>query len=167
MYHFISGYTAKVAGTEMGIVDPVTTFSACFGAAFLPLHPTKYAEMLGEMMKKHKVNVWLINTGWVGGKYGVGKRIDLRYTRAMITAALDGKLDYVDYHEGAMLGTQIPTTVPGVPTELLRPKNNWADKEEFYNTADKLVDEFNENFKKYKDFANKEILAAAPKRYKR
>jgi phosphoenolpyruvate carboxykinase (ATP) len=167
MYHFISGYTAKVAGTEMGIVDPVTTFSACFGAAFLPLHPTKYAEMLGEKMKKHKVNVWLVNTGWAGGKYGVGKRIDLKFTRAMITAALEGKLDYVDYHEGSMLGTQIPSACPGVPAELLRPKNTWADEEEFYNVADKLVEEFHKNFEKYKEFANEEILAAAPRKHKR
>jgi phosphoenolpyruvate carboxykinase (ATP) len=167
MYHFISGYTAKVAGTEMGVVDPQTTFSACFGAAFLPLHPTKYAEMLGEKMKKHKVNVWLVNTGWVGGKYGVGRRIDLKYTRAMITAVLEGKLDYVDYHVGSMLGTQIPSSCPGVPSELLRPKNNWTDIDEFYKTADKLVEEFHQNFEKYKEFANEEILAAAPKKHKR
>lgn len=165
MYHFISGYTAKVAGTEMGIVEPQTTFSACFGAAFLPLHPTRYAEMLGEKMRKHKVNVWLVNTGWVGGKYGVGKRIDLKYTRAMITAALEGKLDFVDYHVGSMLGTHIPTSCPGVPTELLRPKNSWVDKEDFYKTADNLVDEFHQNFKKYKEFANEEILAAAPRKH--
>ena len=165
MYHFISGYTAKVAGTEVGIVEPKTTFSACFGAAFLPLHPTKYAEMLGEKMKKHQVNVWLINTGWIGGKYGVGKRIDLRFTRAMITAALMGKLDYVDYHTGSMLGTQIPASCPDVPAEILRPKNNWTDVEEFYKTANTLVDEFNKNFEKYKEFANDEILAATPRKH--
>lgn len=164
MYHFISGYTAKVAGTEVGITDPVTTFSACFGAAFLPLHPTRYAEMLGEKMRKHKVNVWLINTGWVGGKYGVGERIKLKYTRAMITAALEGKLDYVDYHVGSMFGTSIPTTCPGVPRELLRPKNSWTDQDEFYRTANRLVVQFHKNFEKYKDFANDEIMAAAPKK---
>jgi phosphoenolpyruvate carboxykinase (ATP) len=165
MYHFISGYTAKVAGTEIEIVEPKSTFSACFGAAFLPLHPTRYAEMLGEKMKKHNVNVWLVNTGWIGGKYGVGKRIDLRYTRAMISAALMGKLDYVDYHTGSMLGTQIPTSCPDVPAEILRPKNNWSDVNEFYNTANKLVDEFIQNFEKYKDFASKEILEAAPRKH--
>jgi len=164
MYHFISGYTAKVAGTEVGIKDPVSTFSACFGAAFLPLPPTIYAEMLGEKMKRHKVNVWLVNTGWIGGKFGVGKRIDLRYTRAMISAALEGKLDYVEYHTGSMLGTKIPTSCPGVPSEILRPKNSWSDQDEFYRTANRLVDQFHKNFEKFRDIANDEIMAAAPRK---
>jgi phosphoenolpyruvate carboxykinase (ATP) len=112
MYHFISGYTAKVAGTEMGITEPTTTFSACFGKAFLPLHPTKYAELLGEKLKKHKVNVWLLNTGWVGGSYGVGSRIKLSYTRALITAALNGELDKVEYGTTPYFGLNFPKGVP-------------------------------------------------------
>jgi phosphoenolpyruvate carboxykinase (ATP) len=164
MYHFISGYTAKVAGTEMGIKEPQTTFSACFGAAFLPLHPTVYARMLGEKMQKHKVNVWLVNTGWVGGKYGVGKRIDIKYTRAMITAALEGKLDAVEFEKGPVFGTMIPASCPGVPTEVLHPRSHWTDQKEFTATANKLVEEFHKNFEKYKEFASIEILSGAPKK---
>src|SRR5690606_22349072 len=119
MYHFISGYTAKVAGTEVGINEPVSTFSACFGAAFLPLHPTKYATMLGQKMKENKVNVWLINTGWSGGPYGVGSRMKLKYTRAMITAALNGELDNVEFVNHQIFGVAMPTTCPNVPDELL------------------------------------------------
>lgn len=163
MYHFISGYTAKVAGTEAGITEPVTVFSACFGAPFLPLHPTKYAEMLGERMKANNVNVWLVNTGWSGGAYGTGSRMKLSYTRAMITAALEGKLGPVDYVEQPIFGLNIPTSCPNVPDDILNPRNTWKDKEAYDNKAQRLANSFVENFEQYKDKANAEILAAAPK----
>ncbi|WP_055562755.1 phosphoenolpyruvate carboxykinase (ATP), partial [Hymenobacter sp. AT01-02] len=128
MYHFLSGYTAKVAGTEMGITEPQTTFSACFGQVFLPLHPTSYAHMLGQKMEEHPtLTVWLINTGWSGGAYGVGRRMPLRYTRAMLTAALDGQLHAVAYHRHPVFGVDVPATVPGVPSALLDPRQTWAD----------------------------------------
>jgi phosphoenolpyruvate carboxykinase (ATP) len=163
MFYFISGYTAKVAGTEAGIKEPQSTFSACFGAPFLPLHPTKYAEMLGARMNEHKVNVWLINTGWSGGGYGVGKRMSLKYTRAMITAALNGELNEVAYEETPIFGLHIPTSCPNVPAEILNPRNTWADKEEYDQKAMDLATKFVTNFDKYKSQANAEILAALPK----
>ena len=163
MYHFISGYTAKVAGTEVGVTDPEQTFSACFGAAFLPLHPTKYAELLGAKMKEHNVNVWLVNTGWSGGAFGTGERMSLKYTRAMITAAMQGKLDNVDYVNHPVFGLAMPTACEGAPDELLNPKDTWADKDAYDNTANKLAASFVENFEKYADNANDEIMAAAPK----
>ena len=163
MYHFISGYTAKIAGTEVGIVDPEQTFSACFGAAFLPLHPTKYAELLGEKMQEHNVNVWLVNTGWSGGAFGTGERMSLKYTRAMITAAMEGKLNEVSFQEHPVFGLAMPETCEGVPTELLNPKDTWADKASYDQTANKLAASFVENFEKYADNANDEIMAAAPK----
>lgn len=164
MYHFMSGYTAKVAGTEMGVTEPQTTFSACFGAVFLPLHPTKYAEMLGQKMDENPdVNVWLINTGWTGGSYGVGSRMKLSYTRAMITAALNSDLNNVEFTKHAIFGVEVPASVPNVPTEILDPRNTWADKEAYDKTAASLAEKFVSNFKKYADFANEEILAGAPK----
>ncbi|GAA3994572.1 phosphoenolpyruvate carboxykinase (ATP) [Hymenobacter fastidiosus] len=164
MYHFMSGYTAKVAGTEMGITEPQTTFSACFGAVFLPLHPTKYAEMLGQKMDENPdVNVWLINTGWSGGAYGVGSRMKLGYTRAMITAALNGELNDVTFTKHPIFGVEVPASVPNVPTDILDPRNTWADKEAYDKTASSLADKFVTNFRKYADFANEEILAGAPK----
>ena len=163
MYHFISGYTAKVAGTEVGVTEPQETFSACFGAAFLPLHPTKYAELLGEKMKEHSVNVWLINTGWSGGAYGVGNRMKLKYTRSMITAAMNNELADVDFKTHNVFGLAMPTSCPDVPTELLSPKDTWADKSKYDVTADKLAASFVKNFAQYADNANEEILAAAPK----
>ncbi|MCC3154555.1 phosphoenolpyruvate carboxykinase (ATP) [Hymenobacter sp. BT770] len=164
MYLFMSGYTAKVAGTEMGVTEPQTTFSACFGAVFLPLHPTKYAEMLGKKMDENPdINVWLINTGWTGGSYGVGHRMKLSYTRTMITAALNGLLDQVKFTKHAVFGVEVPGAVPGVPAEILDPRNTWADKEAYDKTAASLADKFVENFKKYADFANEEIMAGAPK----
>ncbi len=162
MFHFISGFTSKVAGTEMGITEPQPTFSACFGAAFLPIHPTKYAEILGENMKKTDVNVWLINTGWSGGAYGVGERMSLKYTRGMITAALENKLDDVEYAIDPIFGVNVPTSCEGVPSEVLVPKNTWADKAAYEKTATKLAEMFNKNFEKYADYANEEILAGAP-----
>lgn len=164
MYHFMSGYTAKVAGTEMGVTEPQTTFSACFGAVFLPLHPTKYAEMLGQKMDENPdVNVWLVNTGWTGGSYGVGSRMKLSYTRAMITAALNGELNDVDFVKHPVFGIEMPTTVPNVPTEILDPRNTWTDKDGYDKTAASLADKFVANFKKYADYANDEILAGAPR----
>ncbi|EMR02438.1 phosphoenolpyruvate carboxykinase (ATP) [Cesiribacter andamanensis] len=162
MYHFISGYTAKVAGTEAGVTEPQTVFSACFGAPFLPLHPTVYAEMLGKKMDEHNVNVWLINTGWSGGGYGVGSRIKLRYTRAMITAALKGELDEVHLEKHPIFGVNMPTSCPNVPQEILNPRNTWSDKEAYDRQASKLAKAFNDNFGKYAEFANEEILAGAP-----
>ena len=163
MYHFISGYTSKVAGTEAGVTDPEPVFSACFGAPFLPLHPTKYAEMLGEKMGKYEVNVWLINTGWTGGPYGVGNRISLKYTRAMITAALQGKLKNVGYRTHSIFGAEIPTTCPDVPNEILSPRETWKNDTAFYKKANDLASGFVENFKKFEEFANDEIMAGAPK----
>jgi phosphoenolpyruvate carboxykinase (ATP) len=163
MYHFISGFTAKVAGTEMGITEPQLTFSACFGSAFLPLHPTKYAELLGKKMKENKVNVWLVNTGWVGGSYGVGSRIKLSYTRALITAALTGEFDKVSFKKHEVFGVEIPDSCNGVPTELLDNKGIWADKAAYDAKADGLAASFVKNFDKYKSYANDEILAGAPK----
>ncbi|MFD2717493.1 phosphoenolpyruvate carboxykinase (ATP) [Hymenobacter monticola] len=164
MYLFMSGYTAKVAGTEMGVTEPQTTFSACFGAVFLPLHPTKYAEMLGQKMDENPdINVWLINTGWTGGSYGTGSRMKLPYTRAMITAALNGQLDDVKFTKHPVFGMMVPGAVPGVPSEILDPRNTWADKEAYDKTASDLADKFVANFKKYAEYANEEILAGAPK----
>lgn len=163
MYQFLSGYTAKVAGTEAGVTEPQLTFSTCFGAPFLPLHPTKYAELLGEKMRKHNVNVWLINTGWTGGSYGTGNRMKLSYTRAMITAALTGQLDAVSYETHEVFGLHFPTTCPNVPSEVLNPRNTWADKASYDTKANNLAAQFVKNFEKYADKANAEILAAAPK----
>jgi len=163
MYQFISGYTAKVAGTEAGVVEPKPTFSACFGAPFMPLHPGVYAEMLGKKIKDHHVKVWMVNTGWTGGGHGVGSRMKLEYTRAMITAALEGKLDNVPYHPHFVFGMMIPEKCPGVPSEILSAEFTWKDKDAYIKTANKLARYFIQNFEKYKDGANEEILAAAPK----
>ncbi|GGF28950.1 phosphoenolpyruvate carboxykinase (ATP) [Echinicola rosea] len=162
MYHFISGYTAKVAGTEMGISEPQKTFSACFGAAFLPLHPTKYASLLGKKMKDHNVNVWLINTGWTGGSYGTGSRMKLPYTRAMITAVLEGKLDNVTFKTHEVFNVAVPQTCPNVPSELLNPRDTWANPLEYDHKAHQLALAFVENFKKYEDFASTELMNGAP-----
>ncbi|MDO9552834.1 MAG: phosphoenolpyruvate carboxykinase (ATP) [Rhodonellum sp.] len=162
MYHFISGYTAKVAGTEMGITEPKTTFSACFGAAFLPLHPTKYATLFGEKMEQHDVNVWLINTGWTGGPYGIGSRMKLKYTRAMITAALEGHLDHVGFRKHSVFGVAIPESCPNVPKEVLSPRATWEDKDAYDKKARELGQSFIANFKKFEDYASNEILAGAP-----
>ncbi|MGV3530489.1 MAG: phosphoenolpyruvate carboxykinase (ATP) [Flavisolibacter sp.] len=163
MYQFISGYTAKVAGTEAGVTEPKPTFSACFGAPFLPLHPARYAEMLGKKMEQHQVNVWLVNTGWTGGPYGEGRRMKLSYTRAMITAALNGELDNVELHQDPIFGLAIPAAVPGVPSELLVPQNTWTDKDAYTAKAKYLAELFVKNFKAYEPGVPEEILAAGPK----
>jgi phosphoenolpyruvate carboxykinase (ATP) len=163
MYHFMSGYTAKVAGTEMGVTEPSTTFSACFGAAFLPLHPAKYAELLGQKLEGTDIKVWLINTGWTGGSYGVGHRIKLKNTRAMITAALEGKLDKVEYTTLPIFDLEIPTSCEGVPSEILNPRSTWVDKEGYDKTAQDLANKFVKNFEVYATETSEAILAAAPK----
>ncbi|MET0461526.1 MAG: phosphoenolpyruvate carboxykinase (ATP) [Chitinophagaceae bacterium] len=163
MYQFISGYTAKVAGTEAGVTEPKPTFSACFGAPFLPLHPGRYAEMLGKKMEEHKVNVWMVNTGWTGGAYGVGNRIKLPYTRAMITAALEGKLDNAAFSIHPVFGVAIPASCPGVPSAILDPRSTWQDKAAYDNKANYLASLFIKNFEKYKDGVSAEVLASAPK----
>ncbi len=166
-YHFISGYTAKVAGTEAGVDEPQPSFSACFGAPFMPLHPTRYAEMLSKKMQEAGVNVWLVNTGWSGGQYGVGKRMALKYTRAMITAVLNGDLGnytYEDYHIHSVFGVAQPRTCPGVPTSVLSPRATWNNDEAYYNTAFKLSNAFRENFKKFEEFASEEIRRGGPQR---
>ncbi len=163
MYHFMSGYTAKVAGTEVGITEPTTTFSAGFGAAFLPLHPAKYAKLLGEKLIGSGINVWLLNTGWSGGSYGVGSRMKLSYTRAMITAALTGKLDAVMYDTLPVFELSFPTSCEGVPSELLNPRNTWQDKSAYDKTAANLASKFVKNFEKFAAETSAEILAAAPK----
>jgi phosphoenolpyruvate carboxykinase (ATP) len=163
MYHFISGYTAKVAGTEMGVTEPQATFSACFGAAFLVWPPTKYAEMLAEKMREHGAKAWLVNTGWTGGPYGVGHRINIPHTRAIIDAIHSGALLDAPTTVDPFFGVHVPNHVPGVPNGLLEPRNTWADKEAFDRTAKKLVDLFRKNFSQYEGFASDEIKAAAPK----
>jgi phosphoenolpyruvate carboxykinase (ATP) len=164
MYHFISGYTAKVAGTEVGVTEPQATFSACFGRAFLPLHPTKYADLLGKKLAQHTdVNVWLINTGWSGGAYGTGNRMKLSYTRAMITAAINGELDAVATEAHPIFGMEMPISCPNVPAEILVPRNTWTDKDAYDKTANHLAALFVKNFEKYASQASDEILAAAPK----
>ncbi|MFS4415961.1 phosphoenolpyruvate carboxykinase (ATP) [Maribacter sp. 2307ULW6-5] len=167
-YHFISGYTAKVAGTEAGVVEPQPSFSACFGAPFMPLHPTKYAEMLSKKMIASGVDVWLVNTGWTGGPYGVGTRMKLKYTRAMITAALNGSLglySYDDYHIHSVFGVAQPRECPGVPTSVLSPRTTWNNDAAYYETAFKLSNAFRENFKKFEAYANEEIRRGGPQRY--
>jgi phosphoenolpyruvate carboxykinase (ATP) len=162
MYQFISGYTAKVAGTEAGVTEPKATFSACFGAPFLPLHPGKYAAMLGKKMKEHNVNVWMVNTGWSGGPYGIGQRMKLAYTRAMITAALEGQLENVEYVAHKNFGMMMPKECPNVPSELLNPRDAWADQNEYDRKANELAKMFVKNFEKYASGVDAEILAAAP-----
>jgi phosphoenolpyruvate carboxykinase (ATP) len=161
-YHFISGYTAKVAGTEEGVNEPTPNFSACFGAPFMLLHPTRYAEMLSAKMKENDVKVWLINTGWTGGPYGVGSRIKLKYTRAMINAVLAGELDNVAYEKHEIFNLMMPVSCPEVPSEILNPKNTWEDKNAYDVKANELSKSFIENFKKFESYANEEILSGAP-----
>lgn len=161
-YHFISGYTAKVAGTEAGITEPVPSFSACFGEPFMPLHPTVYAEMLSKKMQEAGVNVWLINTGWSGGPYGVGSRIKLKYTRAMITAILEGELDNVELEQHPIFGLYMPKYCPNVPTEMLDPMNTWLQKGGYISKAIQLAHSFHLNFEKFASEASKEIIEGGP-----
>lgn len=161
-YHFMSGYTAKVAGTEAGITEPVPSFSACFGEPFMPLHPKVYAEMLSKKMTEAGVNVWLVNTGWSGGPYGVGSRIKLKYTRAMISAILRGDLDKVEYDAHPIFGLHMPKYCPGVPTEMLDPMNTWLQKGAYVSKAIQLAHSFHINFDKFANEASEEILSGGP-----
>ncbi|MFD0993674.1 phosphoenolpyruvate carboxykinase (ATP) [Tenacibaculum geojense] len=161
-YHFISGYTAKVAGTEAGINEPLPSFSACFGAPFMPLHPTRYAEMLSKKMQDAGVNVWLVNTGWTGGAYGTGSRMKLKYTRAMITEALEGNLDNVTFVEHPIFGLSMPITCKNVPDEVLNPRETWADKAAYDAKAQELANSFRKNFAKFEEMASEEIIKGGP-----
>lgn len=163
MYHFINGYTAKVAGTEKGITEPTPNFSPCYGGPFLPLHPSRYAQMLGKKIEQYQAKVWLINTGWTGGAYGVGKRISIKHTRAIVNAVLDGKLDNVATEAHPIFGLEMPTSCPDVPAEVLDPRNTWQDKDAYDAQAEMLAQKFEENFEKYADGVSEEILNAGPK----
>ena len=163
MYHFVSGYTAKVAGTEVGVSEPEATFSACFGAAFLVLHPMEYAELLRIKMQQHGSSAWLVNTGWSGGAYGVGKRINLGFTRAIIDAIHDSSLFSSEYETDPIFGLQVPKWCNGVPSRMLRPRECWTDPDEFESTAQKLAKKFNDHFALYADQASAEVIAAGPK----
>ena len=162
MYHFLSGYTAKVAGTERGVTEPQATFSACFGAPFLPLPPGNYAKMLGERIAKHGVKCWLVNTGWTGGPFGVGSRMKLAYTRAMISAALDGTLSNASFKNDPFFGLAVPASVPNVPTEVLNPRSTWADKAAYDRQAQKLANMFRDNFTQFADQVSAGVRDAGP-----
>ncbi len=162
MYHFLSGYTAKVAGTERGVTEPKATFSACFGAPFLPRHPGEYATMLGDRLREHGSRVWLVNTGWTGGPYGEGSRMRLMYTRAMVRAALTGHLDDVDTKTDPVFGLAVPVSVPHVPDEVLHPRQTWSDPDRYDAQAEKLARMFRDNFAKYADGVAAEVEAAGP-----
>lgn len=162
MYHFISGYTAKVAGTEMGVAEPTATFSACFGAAFLVWHPTKYAEMLAEKIQRHGVGVWLVNTGWTGGGPGMGQRMSLKHTRAIIDAIHDGSLEQAGFQTDPRFQLAVPQQCAGVPSELLWPENTWEDKQSYAIASARLADLFRQNFQQYQSAASPEVIAAGP-----
>ena len=161
MFHFLSGYTSKLAGTERGIKEPISTFSECFGAPFMPRFASVYAKMLGERISQHNTVVYLINTGWSGGPYGVGKRISIKYSRAMVTAALTGSLDIVKYRHDEVFNLDVPTECPNVPSEILDPKNTWIDKDSYDLSAKKLAQLFSDNFKKFKSVTD-DIKSAGP-----
>ena len=163
MYHFLSGYTAKVAGTERGVTEPQATFSACFGAPFLPRHPGVYADMLGEKLREHGAKVWLVNTGWSGGGHGVGSRMKLAHTRAMVNAALAGDLEGAEFASDPVFGVDVPVSVPGVPDEVLRPRDTWADGEAYTAAAAELAAMFKANFEKFADDAGEAVSAAGPR----
>jgi phosphoenolpyruvate carboxykinase (ATP) len=164
MYHFISGYTAKVAGTEKGMSrEPSAIFSTCFGAPFMALHPSVYANMLGKKIAKHKVNCWLVNTGWTGGPYGIGSRMEISHTRAMIKAILKGDLSKIATNQDPIFGLHIPETCPGVPKEVLNPRNTWKNPADYDAQAQLLAGQFIDNFKEYQKDVSKEVLAAGPK----
>jgi len=162
MYHFLSGYTAKVAGAEKGVTEPQATFSACFGAPFLPLHPTVYGELLRQYMERHHVDCWLVNTGWTGGKFGVGRRMPIRVTRRLLAAALDGSLHRSDFRTDPHFGLAVPREVPGVEPHILDPVRTWRHKGEFAQTAGRLVQMFRDNFAKFEDAADEAVRSAGP-----
>jgi phosphoenolpyruvate carboxykinase (ATP) len=162
MYHFLSGYTAKVAGTEKGLVGVEPEFSTCFGAPFLPRHPTEYGTLLRELIAQHQVDCWLVNTGWTGGKYGTGHRMPIKLTRGLLAAALDGSLKNVQFRTDPYFGFAVPVAVPGIDDTLLDPVNTWKDKAEFATTARQLVGMFQKNFVKFEKHVDADIKAAAP-----
>jgi phosphoenolpyruvate carboxykinase (ATP) len=162
MYHFLSGYTAKVAGTEKGVTEPSATFSTCFGAPFLPLAPGFYAKMLGEKIAQHQARVWLVNTGWSGGPSGVGQRMKIRYTRAMINAALAGALDRVSYEKDPFFNLDVPTSCPGVPADVLNPRKTWTSAADYDAQAVKVARMFIENFKNFEAGVAADVPAAGP-----
>jgi phosphoenolpyruvate carboxykinase (ATP) len=162
MYHFLSGYTAKVAGTEKGITEPQATFSTCFGAPFMTQRPIVYASLLGKKIQQHQVNCWLVNTGWTGGPYGTGKRMKIAYTRAMVHAALKGELNQVEYVKDPVFGVSVPTSCPGVPSEVLVPRNTWGDGNAYDAQAAKLAAMFVKNFEQFAADVSAEIKAAGP-----
>jgi len=165
MYHFISGYTSKIAGTEIGLgIEPQITFSACFGAPFMVHHPFFYARLLAEKMAKHNCRCWLVNTGWTGGRFGVGKRISIHHTRNLLNAALDGKLNDVKYRKDKLFGFEVPLSCPDVPQDILEPSNTWGNKDEYGKAYDALAARYLENFKLYKEGCPAEVAAAGPKR---
>jgi len=167
IYHFISGYTSKIAGTELGLgIEPEITFSACFGAPFMVHHPYFYAELLRKKMEKNKVTVWLVNTGWVGGKFGVGKRISIRHTRNMLNAALEGELNNIKFRKDKLFGFEVPVTCPGVPDDVFEPSNAWGNKEEYWRKFDDLAARYIDNFKLFKDDVPQEVIKAGPIRLK-
>jgi phosphoenolpyruvate carboxykinase (ATP) len=157
IYHFLSGYTAKVAGTEAGITEPQAVFSTCFGAPFMALHPSVYAELLKEKIEKHNVDCWLVNTGWSGGGYGVGSRMRIAYSRALINAAIDGTLKEGEFEKEPFFGLMIPKSCPGVPADVLNPRNVWTDKAAYDATAKNLVARFRANFEQYKGYVSKKV----------
>jgi phosphoenolpyruvate carboxykinase (ATP) len=163
MYYFLSGYTAKVAGTEVGVTEPQATFSACFGAPFLVWHPTKYAQLLGQKMDAHGVNVWLVNTGWAGGGYGVGSRIKLRYTRAIITAIHEGGLAKSPTQLDSTFGLAQVTACPGVPDEILVPEKSWKDSAQYRTAASRLAELFKNNFQQFVEHVTPEVKVAGPR----
>jgi phosphoenolpyruvate carboxykinase (ATP) len=167
IYHFISGYTSKIAGTELGLgIEPEITFSACFGAPFMVHHPFYYADLLRKKVEKVGAKVWLVNTGWVGGKFGIGKRINIKHTRNMLNAVLEGKLDKVEYRDDKLFGFSVPMTCPGVPDEVFEPSNAWGDKEEYWKKYDALAARYIENFKRFAKGVPAEVIKAGPVRYK-
>ena len=167
-YHFISGYTSKIAGTEIGLgIEPQITFSACFGAPFMVRHPFEYAAMLKERMLKHNANVWLANTGWVGGRFGVGKRISIRHTRNLLNAALEGELNKVKYRKDKLFGFEVPLSCPEVPEDVLEPSNSWGNKDEYWKKYDALAARFIENFKLFEKGCTRQVIEAGPVRLKK
>jgi phosphoenolpyruvate carboxykinase (ATP) len=162
MYHFLSGYTAKVAGTEIGVTEPEATFSTCFGAPFMPRHPTVYGNLLKERIARGNVTCWLVNTGWTGGKYGVGSRMPIKATRALLNAALDGSLNTAEFRKDPWFGFEVPVSVPGVDDKILDPRETWGDRDEYDATAKKLVQLFIDNFAKFVEHVDEGVRAAAP-----
>jgi phosphoenolpyruvate carboxykinase (ATP) len=162
MYHFLSGYTAKVAGTEIGVTEPEATFSTCFGAPFMPRHPSVYGNLLKQRIAEGKVDCWLVNTGWTGGKYGVGKRMPIKATRALLNAALDGSLKSAEFRKDRYFGFDVPVAVPGVDAAILDPRETWADQADYDATAARLVGLFIDNFAKFDGHVDQSVKEAAP-----